>query len=240
MWVQDFPVCMDSAGALVAAPESEFGGYLQTVLVHMRMTDGCMNAFGLLPSRFAVDFSGARAHLVASIPGDWSLNSRLEREQFGFLRLRALIRRVGWAPVNNRKSHIIMQSGSIGSDFSHDKFFDDFMLSLGGADVTESYQSQQHDSSAESDNEVDETENPRLLPSEGRYPANLAIFFPSRTIGKFNELLYKRYTAREPDIHCTVSSWHSLSYPTKCFHEMLPPGTAGLNVVLLFFFDVLC
>ena len=238
----------------MAAPASEFGAYLRAVLAHMRMTDACLSAFGLLPSCVAVDFTGARAQLVASIPGEcgvffvsssvrcfellsvnrWSLLNGVEREHFGFLRLRALIRRAGWSSLNNRKSQIAIQSGSIGSDFSHEHFFDDFMLSLGGADAAESYQSQQHDSSAGSDDEEDDMMNPLLGANEGRYPANLSIFFPSRTIGQFNEILYKRYTKRDPDIHCTVSSWHSLSYPTGCFHEMLPPGAAGIRWCALF------
>jgi hypothetical protein len=207
------------------------------------MTDLCMKSFGLLSSCFAVDCTAARVQLVASIPGlnlwffsfecwdliigEWSLRNAIEREQFGFLRLRKLVRAAGWCSLNNRSSQIVIQSGSIGSDFCHQNFFDDFMLSLGAADVTESFESQQHESSDEEDNERGLDENPLLGPEQGRYPANLAIFFPSRTVGRFNEFLYKRYTKRDPDIHCTVSSWHSLSYPTSCFHEMLPPGAAG-------------
>ncbi len=130
----------------------------------------------------------------------------------------------------------MIQSGSIGSDFSHENFFDDFMLSLGGADVFESFQSQQHESSGESEDEEEKSmANPLLDSDSGRYPANLAIYFPSRTVGSFNAFLYKRYTKQDPDIHCTVAKWHSMDYPTECFHEMLPPGAAGEEKNRIFF-----
>lgn len=108
MWVQDFPLCFDKEkpDVLVKAPDSEFGTYLKVVVKHMRLTEGCLKAFGLSLSAFHVDFSRAKASLVASVPGEWNLSSAVEREYFGFLRLRALVRRAGWSPYNNRDSKV--------------------------------------------------------------------------------------------------------------------------------------
>lgn len=108
MWVQDFPVCLVN-GKPSPAPKTEFGSYLRTVLSHLRLSDRCLSAFGLLDSCFAVDFSGAKAALVASIPGEWNLSSAVERDHFGFLRLRALVRQAKWSPLRNRTSQIVIQ-----------------------------------------------------------------------------------------------------------------------------------
>ena len=124
---------------------------------------------------------------------------------------------------------MIYQSGSIGSDFSHSNFFDDFVLSVGGASAFESFETCQNEASDEE--ESDDESNPLLPAESGGYPANLAIYFPSLAVGRFNESVYKRYTKRNPDIHCTVRSWHSTEYPTACFHEMLPPGAAGCKLL---------
>jgi hypothetical protein len=240
MWVQDFPICVDEETnkLLPFRHDCEFGSYLKTVLAHMRMTENCQRTFGLSSSCFAVDFSAAKAKLVASVPGQWSLHHGFEREAFGFLRLRALVREAGWSPHNNRASNIVCQSGSIGSDFSHENFFDDFMLSLGGANVVDTFENQNHESSEENDLDAN-VDNPLLDKEHGRYPANLSIFFPSKLMAHFNAVLYERYktqtNGRSADIHCTVSSWHSLTYPTTCFRYLIPPGSAGNFFFLIFF-----
>ncbi len=224
IWVQDFPVCRNNSGQLTGAPPTEFGEYLETVVSHMRLTANCLKSFALqsptAPLRYCVDFSLAKVRLVASIAGEWSL-CNLQREQFGHLRLRACIREAGWAPENNATSQIACQSGSIGGDFSHANFFDDFVLSLGGASTFDACEE-------DGASEVEEWErgvlNPLRPECEGRYPANLSIYFPSHLIGVRNARLYAEYQVkRQADIYCTVSSWHSQTYPTACFRDVVFP-----------------
>ncbi len=97
------------------------------------------------------------------------------------------------------------------------------MLSVGGASAFDAYDPQEQHSDGEEAEDA-EAANPLLGPEEGRYPANLRIFFPSRLMGARNALLYQRWEVkRQADIHCTVTGWHSECYPVACFRDLLFP-----------------
>ena len=219
-WIQDFPICAnDETGELLPAPKTEFGSYLQDVMQHLRATENCASSFALGAKMVAVDFSNAKAKLVASIPGTWNTDAN----RFGHMRLREIIREVGWSVANNRDSHIHLQSGSLGTNLDHLPFFDDFLLSLDGAsalDVPIDFESNVEESDEE---ELDRlASNPLIAADSGnRYPSNLSIYHPSAKVGTLNRRLYDRHNVSSmADIHCTVTRWHSDVYPTQCFREL--------------------
>jgi tyrosyl-DNA phosphodiesterase-1 len=230
IWVQDFPLINNnntrSDEGRVPPSSSIFGDDLCLLLTHMRVTPMTLKTFGigtlqdLQNAPVWTDFSGARARLVMSIPGEWPREGA-SVERFGHLHLRRVLRELGWKEEYNARSKMYMQSGSIGGDYGHVTFFDDFMLSFGAADPDEYPQNQRHEDSHEEDVDL-ETSNP-LAPCG--FPKNLSIYFPSRQLGQRNLRMLQRFASRlEFDIHSQLRSWQSAAYPNSCFRDVTHPG----------------
>lgn len=121
LWAQDFPV-------VASAPRTAWGDYLVSFLCHMRVSDAAQRCFGVMD---CVDFSAAAGPLVASVPGKW-LRDTSSAAPFGHLRLRHVVRELGWRTHWNDDACTLIQTGSLGTSLQMDVFFADFFESVCG------------------------------------------------------------------------------------------------------------